>query len=256
MTYMYFFPLFTTEDTPVHSSVASMESQSGLRGSSTTTASDLTNIPPSHPQFQRLSSSEKEELMIKLYEDEKNMKLLFASLVTATCYSIQKRIPVVDFAGYILALRAYEPAPEERDQSLLDEHIREIKGAKSISEIFIILTPYWNYLSYEILEYIIAHYGTSEDTERLRKYDKKLHNFCKRRIFELPVESGSGIGNEQSLRQKKVCVMLNVHEDLTAGEIFRIRRKIAKILQVNPSTLFIQHMDGRIAQLQTSEGQP
>ena len=98
--------------------------------------------------------------------------------------------------------------------------------------------------------------GTSEDTERLRKYNEELHNFCKRRIFELPVKSGSGIGNEQSLRQKKVCVMLNVREDLTAGEIFQIRRKIAKILRVNPSTLIIQNMDGGIAQLQTSEGQP
>ena len=62
--------------------------------------------------------------------------------------------------------------------------------------------------------------------------------------------------NAKSLRQEKVCVMLNVREDIRAEEIFRIWRKIAKILRVNRSTLFIQSMDGGIAQLQTSEGQP
>ena len=50
--------------------------------------------------------------------------------------------------------------------------------------------------------------------------------------------------------------MLNVREDIRVEEILRIRRKIAKILRVNPSTLFIQSMDGGIAQLQTSDGQP
>ena len=60
----------------------------------------------------------------------------------------------------------------------------------------------------------------------------------------------------KALRQEKVCVMLNVREDIRVEEILRIRRKIAQILRVNPSALIIQSMDGGIAQLQTSEGQP
>ena len=68
----------------------------------------------------------------------------------------------------------------------------------------------------------------------------------------MPV-SGSVIGNEQSLRQEKFCVMLNVRKDITHNEILRIRSKIAKILRVKLSALII---DGRIDQPQTSEGQP
>ena len=93
--------------------------------------------------------------MAKLYDDEETMKLRFGSLVTETRDSVKKRIPIQDFAGSILALGAYEPAPEVRDRSLLDEHSKEIKNAQTISEIFIILSAYWNYLSYEILEFII-----------------------------------------------------------------------------------------------------
>ena len=246
-------PLFTTEDTLVHPSVASMESQSSLEGRSEATASDLTDILPSHPPFQQLISSD--QLKARLDDDVIKMKRLFGSLVVKTRDSVEVRISVGMLARSILALGAYEPAVGERDQRLLDEHREEINSAKSVSEIFIILSPYWNYLDYEILVYIIHHYGTSDDTERLRKYNEELHNFFKRRIFKLPVESGSGIGNEKSLRQKKVSVMLDVHEGIRVEEISQIKRKIAKILRVNPSTLIIQSVEEGITQLQTSEGQ-
>ena len=73
--------------------------------------------------------------------------------------------------------------PEERDRSLLDEHREEINRATTISEIFNILCAYWNYLSYEVLEYIIEHYGTSDDTERLKSYDEEVAKFCECRIL-------------------------------------------------------------------------
>ena len=167
-----------------------------------------------------------------------------------TLTSVEERISVVKFARSILVLGAYDPAPGERDRSLLDEHSEEIKRAKTISEIFNILCAYWNYLSYEILEYIIEHYGTSDDCERLKKYDEELCNFCKRRTFEFPPESGND--NMLNPRQKKFCVVLNVHEDIGAKEFVRIKSRIAKILKVNPAILTIQ---SEIGQLQTSEGQ-
>ena len=250
MTCMYFFPFFTTEDTPVDVSVAGMESQSNLKGSSEATA-----VLTRQPFFQQLRCSEQEDLKAMLDDDERKIKRLFGMLVITTCDSVEERIPVANFAKHILALGAYDPAPEERDRSLLNEHRHEIKGAKSISEIFDILHAYWDYLNYEILEYIINLYGTSEDTERLRKYNEELHNFCKRRLFEVPMPvSDSGIGNEK--RQEELCVLLNVREDIRVEEFYRIKRKIAKILHVRLFSLFIQSVDGGIAQLQKSEGQP
>ena len=219
--------------------------QSGLReheGSEagTTSATGLTRLLSTQPQFQQLSSSEQEELKGMLCDDVREMKRLFGSLVTRTCESVEQRIQVVSFANHILALGAYDPAPQERDRSLLDEHRQEIKGAKSIPEIFIILSAYWNYLNYEILEYIIEHYGTSDDTERLRDYDEKLHNFCKRRMFEVPMPvRGNGTENKSSPKQEELYVKLDVWEDIPAEQINQIKRKIAKILHVRPATLQI-----------------
>ena len=178
------------------------------------------------------------------------MKRLFGCLVTRTCDSVEERISVVKFARSILALGAYDPAPEDHDRSLLNEHRDEIKRAESISEIFNILNAYWNYLSYEILGYIIELYGTSEDKERMRKYDEELHSFCKRRLFEVPMPvSGSGTESKSSPKQEKLYVKLDVQENIPADQFYQIKGRIAKILHVNSATLQIYSMNKGCVQL-------
>ena len=202
------------------------------------------------PPFQQLSPSEREDLIATLDEDVREMQYLFGCLVTKTRDSIEERISVLKLAGSILTLGAYEPAPEGRDRSLLDEHSEEIKNAESISKVFIILNSYWNYLNYEILGYIVELYGTYADIERLISYNEKLCNFCKRRLFELPSpESGSGTDNASSSRQEKFKIKLDVREDITCKEALRIKRRIAKILLVNSAALIIVRVDVGCVQL-------
>ena len=200
------------------------------------------------PSFQQLSSSEQEELMAKMYDDEESMKFKFSALVTATGNSVEKQTTVGKFATSILALGAYDPAPEERDRSLLDEHRKEIRSAETISEIFIILSAYWNYLSYEILKHIIGRFGTSDDKKGLETYNEDLENFCKRRIFEL-LENGGGTDDMQKQKQAKFVVKLDVREDITCKEVFQIRLRIAKILCVNLAAFIISHVDVGCVQL-------
>ena len=212
------------------------------------TKTESVDVLSNRPSFQKLSSSEKEELKAMLDDDEENMKLQFGLMVTRTRDSVEKQTTVAKFAGSILALGAYDPAPEVQDRSLLHEHREEIKSAKTISDIFIILSAYWNYLNYEIMKYIIELYGTREDIERLKDYNTKLHNFCKRRIFELP-ESNSEMGNVQNEKQVKVVIKLDVQENVTCKEVLQIRRRIAKILCINVAALIISQMDIGCVQL-------
>ena len=185
-----------------------------------------------------------------LDDDVREMKRRFSFLVTKIRDSVEERIPVGKYATSILALGAYEPVPAERNKSLLNEHREEIKMAKSTSEIFNILSAYWNYLNYEILEDTIELYGTCDDKKELEKYDEHLQRFCKRRIFELSLpESSSSSGNTLSSKQKKLIVKLNVCEDITCNELLRIRSRIAKILHVKLTTLIIDGVDAGCVQL-------
>ena len=61
-----------------------------LEDSSTNTANGAKARLTDAPEFQKLSSSEQEKLKMKLYEDEKKMKLQFGDLVTETRKSVEK----------------------------------------------------------------------------------------------------------------------------------------------------------------------
>ena len=82
---------------------------------------------------------------------------------------------------------------------LHDEHREESKKAETISEIFIILSAYWNYLNYEILEYIVNH---CDDISRLECYNEELCEFCKHRLFER-IENGGGTDSAPNQKQAK-----------------------------------------------------
>lgn len=248
LTKSFCFVPFYAEEIHVHVSVTSsasnkLQSEATRNGAETSLTDDLSK----QPEFQKLSCSEQEELMVMLYDDEKNMRLQFGSLVIRTRDSVEGRIPIVKFVGGILALGAYEPAPEEQDQSLLNEHKEEIKRAKTISEIFVILDAYWNYLTYEILEYIIKHFGDDSDKERLKSYNADLHKFCKRRIFELPPESSND--STLSPKQEKFMIKLNVNKDITYQQLLQIRGRIAKILRVTLAALVFSRVDEGCLQL-------
>ena len=226
-----------------------MESQPEASKTSTTngTKTGLIDDLSIQPPFQNLSRSEQEELMAKLDDDDKNIKLKFASLVTKTCDSVEDRIPVVRFVRSVIALGAYEPAPLNRDRSLLDEHKEEIRKAQTISEIFVILDAYWSYLTYEILEYIIEHFGDDSDKERLKNYSEDLQEFCERRFFELPPKSGSD--SILSPKQERFTVKFNLHEKSTCRDVLLIRRKFSKILKVKLATLCLTRVDRGCVQL-------
>ena len=199
------------------------------------------------PEFQRLSSSEQDKLIVKLYEDEKNMKLQFGDLVTETRKSVEKRTSVDELAGSILALGAYEPLHEAQNRSLLEDHTDEINNADTISKIFVILNAYWNYLTYEVLEYIIKHFGDDNDKKRLISYKKDLQEFCERRIYELPPESGNVA--ILSPKQERFMVKLNYRKDSTFKDLLQIRGIIAQILQINSAALLLSRVDDGCVQL-------
>ena len=224
-----------------------MEHESSDARSASVINADLTDVLSKQPEFQQLSISKQEELMLKLIEDEKRIKLQFGKLIVKTCDSVEGRVNVSVFAKTILALGAYEPAPGERNPSLLDEHSEEIKSADSISKIFIILNAYWNYLNYEVLEYIIDLHGTSDDAERLRNYNRELDEFCKRRIFEVPPESGND--NTLSPTQAKLKMKLNLRKNIAYEHLLQIKGRIAKILNIGLATLVLGRIDEGCVQI-------
>ena len=215
-----------------------------------TTRDANTMLSNAQSSFQKLSSSEQDKLLAKLYDDEESIKLKFGSLVTATCISVQSRVSVDIFRASILSMKAYEPALGVGDQSLFDEESGEIKVAKSVTNIFAILTPYWNYLNIEILKYIIKEHGTVDDHVSLKNYDEELKKFCERKSLELPMlVNGSGDVGNTFPNQVKFVVKFDKPESITANQLLQIRKQIANIFHVNVTAFKFCHVEVGCVQL-------
>ena len=69
--------------------------------------------------------------------------------------------------------------------SLPHEKKEEIKKANNVDEIFDILEPYCNYVDYDLLEYIIKAFGTSDLQEVMKEYIAELERYEMTTVHDL-----------------------------------------------------------------------
>ena len=67
-----------------------------------------------------------------------------------------------------------------------------IKGAQDVSEIFEILSPYWNHVDYGLLEHIVLEFGEKEIKLEVERYISDLIEFEKGTSIQSYVEATSG----------------------------------------------------------------
>ena len=67
-----------------------------------------------------------------------------------------------------------------------------IKGAQDVSEIFEILSPYWNHVDYDLLEHIVLEFGEKEIKLEVERYISDLIEFEKGTSIQSYVEATSG----------------------------------------------------------------
>ena len=62
-------------------------------------------------------------------------------------------------------------------QQYLQQNKLQLHRAKSIPEIFLLLNVYWNYLNFELLEYIIQIYGENETSIAMECFTREVKVF-------------------------------------------------------------------------------
>ena len=124
-----------------------------------------------------LNEEEKEDLEDSLLEDMNNMDRNYGRLVTSIRKSLQmQEVDPQDLAQSLLSLELFKL--HENQQCGFSIVGKKIRNACSIQEIFIELTCFWSFFNYELLEYIIEIYGTTEDKANLQMYLGDLKTFC------------------------------------------------------------------------------
>lgn len=99
----------------------------------------------------------------------------FVGLVERTQTEVMKLNPDLDeFRIKIILLPA---SLKEEHQQYIKDNLPQLYDAKSIPEIFGLLSLYWNYLHYGLLQHIIAIYGSDGLKKLMKSYIKDVKSF-------------------------------------------------------------------------------
>ena len=217
-----------------------------------------------------LAPDDKIDLEARLITDAETIRKEFALLCWKVRDSFEQRdIKPRTLASALLDLTIHEDSPDG-SCSLLKEKEEALMSAKSVHDTFDVLRPHMNFFNYEILQFLIEGKGSKDDKSALTIFLKNFEEFCKRHVFEVPFTVYSnGQNSDNPITQQRLHVKVTRHFKaalLTQGasesvpttsdstqvekicsnklginleDAKNIQRKLAKILNLKPSSLFL-----------------
>ena len=219
-----------------------------------------------------LSTDDKIDLEAKLLTDAETIGQEFALLCLKTKDSFEQRgVTPQMLADALLDLMVYKPGSSCHDiVPLLKEEGGILMKARTIRETFHALRPHMSFFNYEILQFIIEAKGSEDDKVSLATFLRDFKEFCRRHVFEVPFttySNGHRLDNHKAKQRlhvkvtkhfktalliKSTCEAVPSTSDNSQAENVcshklginledakNIQRKLASILNLNPSSLFL-----------------
>ncbi len=177
------------------------------------------------------------DLQQRLISDTKDILTKFADFSIFIRESLERQnVPLEKIKDSILSLEAFR---EDNGVKVLDvENQAKLFGASSVSEVFSILriSNYLSFFNYHLLEHLVKHHGCSDDDHKLLKeYQRDLHAFCQRNIFQIPplvYSSGYIVPPKAKLFALKCTAGVETLEGVQA-----LQNKVAKVFDLRFSAL-------------------
>ena len=155
----------------------------------------------------------------------------FQELVSATVKSLTKqKISPNKLLFHVMTLGAFDPVFKEPQVPLFCHRFRELKAAKTIHEIFLVLNDYLSFFNYQLIECIINELGTEKDKAKLQRYKDNFNQYAKRRIFECLPEFGPISDADHA----DIFVKLDSqYDNYTVVQIEQFRHKLSEVLHLS-----------------------
>ncbi len=219
-----------------------------------------------------LDLDDKIDLEARLVTDAETMGQEFALLCCQARESFEKRGITPQVLAYVLLdLVVYRPSSSSASIPLLKGDEEILMKAQSVHDTFNALRPHMSFYNYEILQFLIQGKGSEDDKAALAVYMRKFTEFCKRNVFEVPqlLKYSNGHQGESHKTEQKLHVKVTEHfkaafllkstaealpstgdepqaKNICSSKLGinledakNIQRKLAKILNLNTSALFL-----------------
>ncbi len=126
--------------------------------------------------------------------------------------------------------------------SVLCHQQEDLRRAASIDEIFVIVSPFWSFLDFEILEDVIELYGADSDRHNLAEYVTELKKFLNSWKVE-PCKISRLVDDKKRM---KLCFKLDTHSLAIYPDL---KAAIARVFDVPVYALHLHSIESGSIQL-------
>ncbi len=178
----------------------------------------------------------------QLTSDIKTIERKFAHLQTATRESLKKcNVILMSLVALLTSYRTSRAVIERESNMLLADQQEDLRRAASVDEIFVIVSPFWSFLDFEILEDVIKMFGADSD-HNLAEYITELKEF----LNTWKVEPCKISRLDDDKKRTKLCFKL----DTDSLAIYRdLKVAIARIFEVDVHALHLHSIEDGCIQL-------
>ena len=182
----------------------------------------------------------------QLTNDIKTIEKKFANLRRESLKKKKKKkkkiVKLVSLVALLTSYRTSRAVIHKQSDMLLAEQQEDLRKAASVDEIFVIISPFWSFLDFEILEDVINKFGTESDQRDLATYFTELRKFLNTWKVE-PCKISRLNDNKKSV---KFCFKL----DTESLAIYRdLKAAIARILKVSVYAVHLHSIEDGSIQL-------
>ena len=168
-----------------------------------------------------VSKSEGHKLKHIKYKASGLMKKFRSVVIKANICLTEKEISPRYLKHFKIDLTKLPMLAKYKKLKFLQKKKRKIMRAKSIQDVFDILDPYWNYVDYSLLEYIVKKYCDSHVKKQMQKYKRKLHEFERETSVQ---DFTSALPDNRAVPKRYCTLQATLNLDATKCTLYCVRK--------------------------------
>ena len=123
-------------------------------------------------------------------------------------------------------------------------HQEKLMKSVCLNESFVILKKYMSFYNFRLLEKIINWKKCPDEVQaNLKGYHTKLHEFCQRKVFEVPRDAYSNMDVSTTAHKKIVFLSTKDMLETSLNDVWDVRCRLANILKLNVGNFHLHVID-------------
>lgn len=163
----------------------------------------------------------------ELEQDSIEMEIKFSRLVVGIYRSLEvQNIAKPTLVAHLSCFNALKKVYGDHEQCVLRAQKPKLRRCTEISEVWDILSEYFSFFEFEIVEHIIERFGTAEDKSNMIQYKHYFREYAEKRVVKKTV------GDSREDSSEIYFVLDPSYDDCEKEHLRRLEQHVSSILEL------------------------